>query len=140
MIELETADCADDVIPYFLNWLRGFRSLLEGPDHALQLLTAALRCCSTGINLTSAGIGYTNTPSIIIAPPPAAALRPNVTQVMRLDFGGLSPYDNYQLELTQVAGGIWSNFHISFTPTSPTDMQLIDPPGELGFFRLRYVP
>jgi hypothetical protein len=94
----------------------------------------------TGITITSAGIGYTNTPTIIIAPPPATALWPNVTQVMELDFGSLSPYDNYQLEFTPVAGGAWSNLGIPFTPTSTTSTQYVNVSGNAGFFRVRYVP
>jgi hypothetical protein len=42
-------------------------------------------------------IGYTSTPAIVVAPPLATALWPNVTQVMELELGQLSPYDNYQL-------------------------------------------
>jgi len=94
----------------------------------------------TGITITSAGIGYTNAPTIIIAPPPANALWPNVTQVMELDFGSLSPYDNYQLEFTPVAGGVWSNLGIPFTPTSTTSTQFANVSGNAGFFRVRYVP
>jgi len=94
----------------------------------------------TAITITSAGIGYTNTPTIIIAPPPATALWPNVAQVMELDFGSLSPYDNYQLEFTPVAGGAWGNLGIPFTPTSTTSTQYVNVNGELGFFRVRYTP
>jgi len=94
----------------------------------------------TGITITSAGLGYANTAIITIAPPPTMALSPDVTQVMKLDLGRLSPYDNYQLEFAPVAGGTWSNFDIPFTPTSTTNTQYINVTGELGFFRVRYAP
>ena len=94
----------------------------------------------TGITITSAGIGYINTPAIIIAPPPANALWPTVTQVMELDFGSLSPYDNYQLEFTPVAGGAWSNLGIPFTPTSAASTQYVNASGSAGFFRVEYAP
>jgi len=94
----------------------------------------------TGITISSAGIGYTNTPSIIIAPPPANALLPMVSQVMELSFGSLSPYDNYQLEFVPVIDGTWSNFGIPFTPTSPISTQYVSASGNAGFFRVKYVP
>jgi len=92
----------------------------------------------TGITITSAGIGYTDTPAIVIAAPPATALWPNVTQVMRLDLSGLSPYDSYQLEFSRVVPGTWSSFSPAFTPTALTNTQSIVVPGEAGFFRVRY--
>jgi hypothetical protein len=96
----------------------------------------------TGITITSAGIGYTSTPTLLIAPPqaPATALWPNVTQVMKLDLGSLSPYDNYQLEFTPIAAGGWSSLGTPFTPTSTTNTQYINVSGAVGFFRARYVP
>ena len=94
----------------------------------------------TAITITSAGIGYTNTPAIIIAPPQANALWPMVTPMMELDLGSLSPYDNYQLEFTPVAGGAWSTAGIPFTPTSTTNTQYVNVAGNAGFFRVEYVP
>lgn len=94
----------------------------------------------TKITITSAGIGYTSTPAIIIASPPANALGPNVTQVMELDLGQLSPYDNYQLEFTPVVGAAWSNLGSTLTPTSTTNTQYVNVSGNGGFFRAMYVP
>jgi hypothetical protein len=94
----------------------------------------------TGITITDAGIGYTNTPTIVIAPPPANALSPVVTQVMALSFGSLSPYDNYQIEFTPVVGGSWNNLGVPFTPTSATSTQYVNVSGNAGFFRVKYVP
>ena len=54
----------------------------------------------TGITVTNAGYGYTNTVTIQIAPPPAAAVFPTVLPVMRVDSANLAPYDNYQLQFT----------------------------------------
>jgi hypothetical protein len=94
----------------------------------------------TNVAITDAGIGYTNGAAIIIAPPPAKALWPTVTQVMELSFAGLSPYDNYQLEFTPVAGGAWTNLGAPFTPTASTNTQYVNTVGNVGFFRVKYVP
>ncbi len=94
----------------------------------------------TGLTITDAGIGYTTTPSILIAPPPANALWPMVTQAVELDLGSLSPYDNYQLEFAPVLGGAWSNVGSLFTPTATTSTQYINASGNAGFFRVSYVP
>ncbi len=94
----------------------------------------------TGLTITDAGIGYATTPSIIIAPPPANALWPAVTQAAELDLGSLSPYDNYQLEFAPVLGGPWSNVGDLFTPTATTSTQHVNVSGNAGFFRIRYVP
>ena len=51
----------------------------------------------TNISITDAGIGYTNTPTVQIDPPPAAALSPTVLPMMRW-IVELSPYDNYQIQ------------------------------------------
>jgi hypothetical protein len=59
----------------------------------------------TSITITDAGIGYTNTPSIIISPSLASALWPMVSQALALSLSSLSPYDNYQVEFTPVIGG-----------------------------------
>jgi hypothetical protein len=94
----------------------------------------------TGLTITDAGIGYTNTPSIIIAPPPVNALWPVVTRAMELDLSSLAPYDNYQLEFTPVLGGSWTNLGSLFTPTVATSTQYVSVSGNAGFFRVRYVP
>jgi hypothetical protein len=93
------------------------------------------------VTVLEAGSGYTNTPSIIIAPPPATALWPNnATQAMGLDLGSLSPYDNYQLEFIPALGGAWSNLGSTFTPPSATSTQYVNVSGSAGFFRVSYVP
>jgi hypothetical protein len=94
----------------------------------------------TRLTITDAGIGYTKAPSIIIAPPPANALWPTVTQAVELDLGGLSPYDDYQLEFTRVIGGAWSDLGSLFTPTATTSTQHVNVSGDAGFFRVSYVP
>jgi hypothetical protein len=100
----------------------------------------------TNITIMDAGGGYTNGATIIIAPPPAKALWPNVTQVVELNLGSssfvgsLSPYDNYQLGFTPVVDGAWTNLNTPFTPTSMTYTQYINVTGTAGFFRLMYVP
>ena len=94
----------------------------------------------TGLAITDAGIGYTTTPSILIAPPPVNALWPTVTPAVELDLGGLLPYENYQLEFAPVLGGPWSNLGSLFTPTATTSTQYINASGDAGFFRVSYVP
>jgi hypothetical protein len=93
-----------------------------------------------GLIITEAGIGYTNIPTIIIAPPPVNALWPMVTQAVKLDLGSLAPYDNYQLEFSPVLGGAWSNLSSPLTPTATTTTQYINVSGNAGFFRVSYLP
>ena len=59
---------------------------------------------------------------------------------MKLDLGQLSPYDNYQLEFTAVAGGAWSNLGVLFTPAATTSTQYVNVSGDAGFLRVRYAP
>jgi hypothetical protein len=96
-----------------------------------------------------AGSGYTNTPVIVIAPPfipqptmgiAELSLGPLVTPILKLALANLSPYDSYQLEYSQVAGGTWSNLGIPFIPTSTANTQNVSASGSAGFFRVRYVP
>ena len=94
----------------------------------------------TAITVTNPGIGYTNGATIIIAPPPATAVFPdNVTQVMELDLGSLSPYDNYQLEYAPSPAGPWAT-SILFIPTSVASTQYINVSGNAGFFRALHLP
>ena len=92
------------------------------------------------VTITNAGIGYTNTPSILIAPPPANALWPVTSQALALRFTGLAPYDNYQAESTLALGATWSNAGTPFTPTSTMSTQYVDGTDEVGFYRVKYVP
>jgi len=94
----------------------------------------------TGVTITGAGFGYTKAPVIAIAPPPENALWPDVTAAVELDLQSLSPYDNYQLEFTAVAGGAWTNFALPFVPTSTVSTQTVVVAGNAGFFRVKYVP
>jgi hypothetical protein len=59
---------------------------------------------------------------------------------MQLGFGNLSPYDNYQLEFSPIAGGVWTNFALPFIPTSNVSTQSVIVSGSAGFFRLKYLP
>ncbi len=94
----------------------------------------------TGITITSAGVGYFNVPAVVIAPPPANDLWPTVTQIIELDFEGLSPYENYQLEFSPSLDGAWNNLGIPFTPTSTANSEYLSVSGNTGFFRVEYVP
>jgi hypothetical protein len=95
----------------------------------------------TGISITSAGIGYTNTPTIQIAAPPAAAVSPEVQSVMRVDAASLAPYNSYQIQFKPALSGAWGNWNGGlFTPTDVTDSQYLFITNSAGFFRLQYVP
>jgi hypothetical protein len=116
-------------------------SIVGGGGHGATATVTVSGGVVTGLTITDAGIGYTSTPAIVIAPPPATALLPNeVTQAMELDLGSLSPYENYQLEFASVIGGAWTNLGIPFTPTSTSYTQYVNVSGNSGYFRVRYVP
>jgi hypothetical protein len=95
----------------------------------------------TNIVITNPGNGYCNRATIIIDPPPATILWPNnVAQAMELHFGGLSRYDNYQLDIAPVVSGSWSNLVIPFIPTSNSSTQTVTVNGDIGFFRVGHLP
>jgi hypothetical protein len=95
----------------------------------------------TGIIMTNAGFGYTNTPMVEIGQPPAAAVSPTVQLVMRVDSASLAPYDNYQIQFTPALGTPWGNWNGGlFTPTDMTNSQYLFVTNTAGFFRLQYVP
>jgi hypothetical protein len=116
--------------------------IISGPVGSNATAIATVNAGSvTGITITSPGIGYVNGATITIAPPPARALTPAiVSQVMQLDLGRLSPFDNYQLESAGAAGTAWSNLGDIFTPTSTSSTRHVDVGGNVGFFRVRYIP
>jgi hypothetical protein len=95
----------------------------------------------TSISIISPGSGYTNTPTVEIAPPPAAAVFPTVLPVMRVDSANLAPYYNYQIQFKpditapriNWSGGL-------FSPTDITNSQFIFITNSVGFLRLQYVP
>jgi hypothetical protein len=94
-----------------------------------------------GITVTNAGYGYTNTVTIQIDPPPAAAVYPAVLPVMRVDSANLAPYDNYQIQFRPDVAAQWMNWGGGlFSPTSVTNSQYIFITNGVGFFRLQYVP
>ncbi len=95
----------------------------------------------TNISITSAGIGYTSTPTVEIAPPPAAAVFPTVQPVMRVDSANLAPYDNYQVQFMPAIGGTWADWNGGlFTPTDVTNSQFLFITNSTGFFQLLYEP
>jgi uncharacterized repeat protein (TIGR03803 family) len=117
-------------------------SITGGGGSGAEAVAVVSNGLVTMVNVMDAGYGYTNAPTITIAPPPppATALSPMVTQAMELDLGSLSPYGNYQLEFSAAAGGVWSNLGLPFTPTSSTSTQYVNVSGDAGFFRVEYVP
>ena len=95
----------------------------------------------TNITITSAGIGYTNTPTIYIAPPPVAAVWPTVLPVMRVDSTNLAPYNNYQIQFKLGLGGAWENWNGGlFSPSAVTNSQYVFITNGAGFLRLQYIP
>ena len=95
----------------------------------------------TSITVTDTGSGYTNTPTIRIAPPPAAAVSPTVSPVMRVDSARLAPYNNYQIQFTPSLGGTWGNWAGGlFSPTDVTNSQYLFITNSVGFFRVSHEP
>jgi hypothetical protein len=94
----------------------------------------------TDLTITSPGAGYPNGTTTLIAPPPASILWPEVAPLLRLRCFNLSPYDNYQLELAPAVGesSVWSS--IKFVPKADTATKDVSPSGDMGFYRLKYVP
>ena len=95
----------------------------------------------TSLSIIDAGNGYTNTPTVRIEPPPAAAVSPTVFPVMRVDSASLAPYHNYQIQFKPDIGAAWGNWKGGlFSPTSVTNSQYPFITNAVGFFRLQYVP
>ncbi|HEX4121724.1 MAG TPA: LamG domain-containing protein [Verrucomicrobiae bacterium] len=94
----------------------------------------------TNITITDAGIGYTNTVQIEIAPPPATSFSPTVQEVMQINSTDLAPYDNYQVQSAPSLGGPWSNWSGGpFIPTYVTNAQYLAVPNDTMFFRVQYL-
>jgi hypothetical protein len=93
----------------------------------------------TNITITNAGIGYTNTPTVEIGQPPAAAVSPTVQLVMQVNSSNLAPYDYYQIQSTRAFGTPWGNVNGGLSsPTSVTNSQYLFVTNAAGFFRLLY--
>jgi hypothetical protein len=73
--------------------------------------------------------------------PPAAAVSPTVSPVMRVDSTNLAPYNSYQIQFKQDLDGAWGNWNGGlFSPTDVTNSQYLFITNGIGFFRLQYVP
>jgi hypothetical protein len=95
----------------------------------------------TNITITNPGIGYTNTPTVEIAQPSAAAVSPAVLPMMRLGSANLAPYGNYQIQFKPNLGAAWGNWNGGlFSPTDVTNSQYVFITNGVGFFRLQYTP
>lgn len=88
------------------------------------------------INILRAGSGYTVAPSIVIAPPPIAALWPLVTPMIQLNLGGLSPSLTYQPQFAPALNGPWSNAVPAFNTSDINAALSLPANGNAGFFRL----
>jgi hypothetical protein len=122
--------------------------IIGGGGSGAQAVAVVSNGVVTAINVLEAGSEYTNTPVVVIAPPfipqpttriTALLFGPLVPPVVELDLANLSPYDNYQLEFTPVAGGAWTNLGSPFTPTASTNTQYVNASGNLGFLRVKHV-
>jgi hypothetical protein len=123
--------------------------IIGGGGSGAEAVSVASNGVVTAVNVQVTGSGYTNTPAVVIAPPfipqptisiTALIFGPLVTPVLQLSLANLSPYDNYQLESTPAAGGAWTNLGTPFTPTASANTQYVDAIGNVGFFRVKYVP
>ena len=95
----------------------------------------------TNIVINNPGTGYTGTPIIKIDQPPAAAVSPAVSPVMRLDSSLVTPFHSYQIQFIPALGGTWGNWNNGlFSPTDATNSQYVFITNGTGFFRLQYVP
>ncbi len=96
----------------------------------------------TKVSPVNPGAGYTNTPTVRIAAPPAAAVFPTVWPVMRVDSASLVPYaNNYQIQFKPDLGSAWVNWDGGlFIPTDTTNSQYLFITNGIGFFRLQYGP
>jgi hypothetical protein len=119
-----------------------------GDGNGAQAVAVVNNGVVTAINILAAGSGYTNTPILLIAPPfipqpiisaSSLLLGPLVTPVLELNLANLSPYENYQLQFSPVAGGTWTNFGTPFSPTATRSTQYVNASGNVGFFRLSAV-
>jgi hypothetical protein len=114
--------------------------IIGGGGSGAQAVAVVSNSQVIAVTVLNAGAGYTNTPSILIAPPPVNALLPSLNQALALSFTGLSPYDNYQVETAPAIGGGWGSTGTPFTPTSATSTLYVNEVGDVGFYRVKYVP
>ena len=109
--------------------------ILGGGGNGAQATSTVSNGVVTRINIIDAGLGYTNAPSIQIDPPPIPALVPNTSPAFRVDYSGLTPMLNYQLQDSLNLVG-WTNFGMTFTATSYTNSQYLNCETGSQFFRL----
>jgi hypothetical protein len=124
--------------------------IIGGGGSGAQAVAVVSNGVVIAVNILDTGSGYADTPVIVIAPPFIAqptmgivslpVIVGSTAQLFQLGLGGLSPYDNYQLEFAPTGRGAWSNFALPFLPTSTVSTQDVIVTGEAGFFRLKYVP
>jgi hypothetical protein len=123
--------------------------IIGGGGSGAEAVAVVTNGVVVAVDILGAGSGYTNAPVVVIAPPfipqPTMAIAalffgPLVAPVLELGLANLSPYDNYQLQFTPVAGGTWTNLGAAFTPTAATSTQYASAIGGAGFLRVKYVP
>jgi hypothetical protein len=109
--------------------------ILGGGGNGAQATATVSNGVVTAINIINAGLGYASTPTIQIDPPPHPVLLPNTSSAFRLDYSGLTPMLNYQLQASFRLTG-WTNFGMAFTATSNTNSQYLNFETGSQFFRV----
>jgi hypothetical protein len=90
------------------------------------------------VSMIEAGIGYTNTPTIVIAAPPYG-VSPDITPAALLDSLGLTSGFSYQLQSSTNLTA-WTNFGPAFVAASRTNSQYLNNQSGTFFLRLKSLP
>ena len=117
-------------------------TVLGGGGSGAQATASISDGMVTAINILNAGFGYSGTPTIQIAPPTSlvsALLQPSATKAFRLDLGGLTPAQTFQLQVSPDLSG-WTNFGTSFTATDYSTSQYFNFGTNNQLFRLFLLP
>jgi hypothetical protein len=109
--------------------------ILGGGGNGAQATATVSNGVVTAINIMNAGLGYTSAPTIEIDPPPIPVLLPNTSPAFCLDYSGLTPMLNYQLQVSPKLAG-WTNFGLAFTATGNTNSQYLNFETGSQFFRV----
>jgi hypothetical protein len=94
----------------------------------------------TNISIVNPGSGYTGTPNVQIAPPPATAFLPTIKRIIRLGASNLLANGNYQIQIAPNLPA-WTNFSNGLITSTNTVYSIdLNPTNSTAFFRLQYVP
>jgi hypothetical protein len=109
--------------------------IIGGGGSGAQATATVSNGVVTAINITDAGFGYTSLPTVQIDPPPVLTILPNVANLLRLDYNGLTQALSYQLQASPDLV-VWTNFGTIFTATANTNSQYVTLGPGSQFFRL----